>query len=89
MVAAPRVLCDRVKWYQVVLAVSQVEVRGRVQAACVDAAVCLVMRSHSLAFADSASIWLLANASRAPVLRSGVRCRLPRVQSCSRVCVGR
>ena len=86
--ATPRVLCDRVKWYQVVLSVSQVEVRGRVQAATVDAAARLVMRSHSLAFADSASIWLLGR-SGAPALRSAVHCRLPRVSSCSAVCVGR
>ncbi len=85
MVATPRVLCDRVKWYQVVLSVGCSEVRGRVQAATVDTAVRQVMRSHSLTFADSASIWLLANASRAPVLRTGLRCRLPRVQSCGAV----
>lgn len=89
MVATPRVSGNRVKWYQVVLSVGRSEVRGRVQAATVDAAVRLVMRSHSLVFADSASIWLLANASRAPTLRTGVHCRLPRVQSCSAVCVGR
>jgi trimethylamine:corrinoid methyltransferase-like protein len=78
MVATPRVSCDRMKWYQVVLSVSQVEVRGRVQAASVDAAARSVMRSHGLAVADSASVWLLGR-SGAPSLRTGLRCRLPRV----------
>jgi hypothetical protein len=53
-------------------------VRGRVQAATVDAAARLVMRSHSLDFADSASIWLLGRFG-VPTLRCGVRCRVPRV----------
>lgn len=86
--ATPRVSCGRVKWYQVVLSVGRVEVRGRVQAASVDAAARLVMRVHGLACADSASIWRLGRYG-APSLRTGLRCRLPRVQSCGAVCVGR
>lgn len=84
MVPLTRISCDRLKWYQVVLSVSQVEVRGRVQAPTVDAAARLVMRLHGFAFADSASIWLLGR-SGAPTLRTGVRCRLPRVPSCRAV----
>jgi hypothetical protein len=78
--ASSRVLRERTKWYQVVLSVGRSEVRERVQAVGVDAAVRAVMRSHGLAVADSASIWLLGR-SGAPSLRSGVRCRLPRVSS--------
>jgi hypothetical protein len=76
--ATTRVVSDRVKWYQVVLLLSQVEVRSRVQAATVDVAARLVMHSHGFTFVDSASIWLLGR-SGAPTLRCGVRCRLPRV----------
>lgn len=79
--AIPRVFRDRLKWYQVVLLVGQSEVRGRVQTVNVDAAARLVMRSHSLACADSASIWLLGR-SGAPSLRTGLRCRLPRAVAC-------
>ena len=79
---------DRVKWYQVVLSVGRSEVRGRVQAATVDAAARLLMRAQRLAFAESASIWLLGR-SGAPSLRVGLRCRLPRVQSRSAAQVGR
>jgi len=71
---------DRVKWYQVVLSVGRSEVRGRIQAATVDAAARLVMRSYGLACVDSASIWLLGR-SGSPTLRTGLRCRLPRVPS--------
>lgn len=78
--ASSRVLRDRAKWYQVVLSVGRSEVRERVQAVGVDAAVRAVMRSHGLACADSASIWLLGR-SGAPSLRAGLRCRLPRVSS--------
>ena len=74
---------DRLKWYQVVLSVGRSEVRERVKAAGVDAAVRSVMRSHSLAVAESASIWLLGRQG-APSLRSGPRCCLPRM-----ACVGR
>lgn len=81
MATTPRVLWGRVKWYQVVLSVGRSEVRGRVQAATVDAAARLVMCSHGLACADSASIWLLGRFG-APTLRTGLRCRLPRVSSC-------
>jgi hypothetical protein len=81
--ASTAVLRDRVKWYQVVLSAGRSEVRERVKAAGVDAAVRSVMRSHGLACADSASIWLLGR-SGAPSLRTGLRCRLPRV-----ACVGR
>ena len=76
--AIPRVLRDRLKWYQVVLSVGSSEVRGRVQAVNVDAAARLVMCSHSLASADSASVWLLGR-SGAPSVRTSLRCRLPRV----------
>ena len=76
--ASMSVLRDRAKWYQVVLSAGRSEVRERVQAVGVDAAVRAVMRSHGLAVADSASIWLLGRAG-APSLRSGVRCCLPRV----------
>lgn len=79
--ATPRVSCGRTKWYQVVLSVGRSEVRGRVQAASVDAAARLVMRAHGLVCAESASIWLLGRYG-APSLRVGLRCRLPRVQSC-------
>ena len=79
--AIPRVLRDRLKWYQVVLSVGSSEVRGRVQAVNVDAAARLVMRSHSLANADSVSVWLLGR-SGAPSVRTGLRCQLPRVVAC-------
>lgn len=81
--ASTRVASKRVKWYQVVLSVGCADVRERVQAASVDAAVRAVMRSRGLACADSASIWLLGR-SGAPTLRTALRCRLPRV-----ACVGR
>jgi hypothetical protein len=74
---------DRVKWYQVVLSAGRSEVRERVKASGVDAAARVVMRSHGLASAESASVWLLGR-SGAPTLRIGLRCRLPRV-----ACVGR
>ena len=82
--ATPHVSCSRVKWYQVVLSVGRAEVRGRVQAASVDAAARLVMRAHGLACAESASIWRLGRCG-APFLRTGLRCRLPRVPSCRAV----
>jgi hypothetical protein len=79
--AVPRVLRDRLKWYQVVLSVGRSEVRGRVQAVNVDAAARLVMRSHGLACVDAASIWRLGR-SGAPSLRTGLRCRVPRSVAC-------
>lgn len=79
--ATTGVLRDRLKWYQVVLSAGRSEVRERVKVAGVDAAVRAVMRSHGLAVADSASIWLLGR-SGAPTLRTGLRCRLPRVVAC-------
>ena len=57
--ASTAVLGKRLKWYQVVLSVGRSEVRERVKAAGVDAAARAVMRSHGLACAESASIWLL------------------------------
>ncbi len=74
---------DRVKWYQVVLSVGRSEVRERVQASGVDAAARSVMRSHGLASAESASVWLLGH-SGPPSVRTALRCRLPRA-----ACVGR
>ena len=74
--AATGVSFGRVKWYQVVLSAGRSEVRERVQAASVDAAARAVMRSHGLASADSASIWLLGR-SGVPSVRAALRCRLP------------
>lgn len=78
--ASTGVLRERAKWYQVVLSAGRFEVRERVKAVGVDAAVRAVMRSHGLAVADSASIWLLGRAG-APSQRAGVRCRLSRASS--------
>ncbi len=89
MVATPRVSSD-LKWYRVVISDGTIgpDLRARVAAKNPDAALREVMRVQRIGYAASASIWLLGR-SGAPTLRSGVRCRLPRVQSCSAVCVGR
>jgi len=86
MVAASRVLSD-LKWYRVVVSDGSPigpDLRARVQAKNPDAALREVMRVQRIGFVASASIWLLGR-SGAPTLRTGVRCRLPRVQSCSAV----
>jgi hypothetical protein len=54
--------------------------RARVQARNPDAALRVVMRTNHIAFAASASIWLLGRRG-APTTRVNVRCRLPVVRS--------
>ena len=72
-------MLSRVKWYQVVLSVSDRpggEVRGRVQARTPDLALRALMRAHGVSSARRASVWLLGR-SGAPSTRVNVRCRLP------------
>ena len=91
MATPTQVSGDGLKWYQVVLSDGSrcgPDLRARVQAKTPDAALREVMRVQRIGFAASASIWLLGR-SGAPATRTGVRCRLPRVQSCSAVCGGR
>ena len=69
-------------WYQVVVSSGSrigPDLRARVQASSVDAALRQVMRLNRIAFAPDASIWLLGR-SGAPARRVHVRCRLPRVR---------
>jgi hypothetical protein len=91
MGATTPVLCGRLKWYRVVLSDGSPigpDLQARVQAKKPDAALQEMMRMQRIGFAASASIWLLGR-SGAPTLRSDVRCRLPRVQLCRAVRVGR
>ena len=63
------------KWYQVVLSdgsSSGSDLRARVQARNPDAALRVVMRTNHIAFAASASIWLLGRRG-APTTRVNVR----------------
>ena len=72
-----------VKWYQVVLSDGSStgpDLRARVQARNPDAALRVVMRTNHIAFAASASMWLLGRRG-APTTRVNVRCRLPVVRS--------
>jgi hypothetical protein len=71
------------KWYQVVLSDGSSigpDLRARVQASNPDAALRVVMRTNNMAFAVSASIWLLGRRG-APTQRFNVRCRIPVVRS--------